>query len=1233
MAEDFDQENPAGFVEDEQVDLEESQETTRPDNLLAYDPMEVKEMLHYGTVTADQVEQYVAYKDMKKNGPRAMKASSVKTLLNMGLFSEDQTETFIDYNKSPKWWTAKDIGKAAINGVINFGQFMGDAAHAMSFEGILRGEGLPEALKTKAHKYLETKLRGPETLPKFDDPESTVGKIVEVGVEFLIPFGVARKTIQVMKLVPGLISKFPRIAGQFPKAAKFIEYTMGDTIAGAAADATFDPYGGRASDLFIEHGIMPEFLEFLQTNPDNPEYIERFKNVLEGAGLGLAIDGILFGSKLLKKFIWEKSMMDSMKVADEVTEKFGLFMSLKEQRAKPKKVKTTVERFQEAGVPDETIEAGRAVPEEAIRPEVTLKNITSAFDALKDIKADIAGEAVEVGSQAGSIARLMEEAGGNTAMVAKHVYQNSEDMIDIARGGPVRYDKQGKPFRKSRKETQKGSENVLKGFARAAQKTEKTMQIQMLSEMEKFGVATGKMDEVVRAFDQYFVQYADEVGAMAKQIVDPKTATSFTDELKVLEHLKVLQEMQSHVLGIRSDIGRTLGQYNLDWMATRFDFDSLPTEAISDIAADRAHEVRNIVNSFAKAKKHGDKLKIARYTGRNKWLAGTLEFMQSNLLWNPGTQLVNLIGNMSTQLYDGMLRHFAVTADAIISGDMGRMLELVEFYKGIGTGISTCFKIKGLAKWASDTTKANWKNVEFGRVFKAFSTGEGQLDQMVKLEGQLGGGMEAMAEALHLPKILSMPIIRTIQLPFHALTAGDEIFKNIGYFSELNSLVFREGRKLGKKGDDFKLWAKTVMEDVPADLHYEALNRARYLTFQDDFGTGTITKKMNEALNTNYGMVVKIGAIPFFKIAVNITKYAGQHSALGLLGNKFWADWAAGGVKRYEAIGRITTGSAIMLGAAQLYDAQLIVGRVPPGQQDAWNQADIQPYSFRYGDKWYSYDRFDPFGMLLGAAADIGLLQDIYKYNENVPKDMELDLLTNLILTMSEPVLNKTWMTGVGDILNLILQADRTNPSKQAIKQLEKFFPGTTGFEWFQQNFNDTHIRELNKVSDILWKKIDPKRLIAKRHNVYGHEIQRDPRLGYVVKVRSMDDDVMVEMANVQANMKKISDKVGGVQLEPEEYAKLNDIVAQMPIREILAEVINSQEYQSIQSHPLKAEMLKGIVNNMRGAARGIYISGSTEVQEDIIERAKRDAYNIVFATAENNAVKALYHQFNIKGE
>jgi hypothetical protein len=479
---------------------------------------------------------------------------------------------------------------------------------------------------------------------------------------------------------------------------------------------------------------------------------------------------------------------------------------------------------------------------------------------------------------------------------------------------------------------------------------------------------------------------------------------------------------------------------------------------------------------------------------------------------------------------------------------------------------------------------------------------------------------------------MTSPIIRLIQLPFHALTAGDEIFKNIAYFSELNSIVFREGRARGLRGAAFKEWSGTLMKNVPPEMHYAAIKRARDLTFQAAFDEGSAAKGLNEVLNTNVGTLFKITAIPFYKIAVNIVKFAAYRSPLGALSKDFWRKVTAGGPGAYEAVAKVVTGSALMYGASTLYDQDIITGRIPPGQEDAWANAGKQAYSIRINGKYYSYDRFDPFGMLFGFAADIAMLRDIIRYNENVDEKDAIKVYAAAMLTISEPVLSKTWMTSLQEIMMAITQPDRMNLEKLGLKQVEKFFPATTGIDWYNANFRDTKIREVYKLVDVFLKKYSPDTLQARRHSVYGTEIERDSRVFATIKTREISDDpVMVEMYNVRANMKKPLNTIDGRKMSPEQYAKFNDIISELPLKRILTEMIAHPAYQRIGDAQTRAKLITTQVSRIRGVAKKILRSEDKTITDKMMADAMHKARSILGEEVEPDAVKKLYHLLEIR--
>lgn len=116
------------------------------------------------------------------------------------------------------------------------------------------------------------------SLPDVGTPESNTGKAVQGITQFAVGFAGARKAAAdlTMKLGRGALTR--------------------NALQGVMADfAAFTGDEGRLADM-IPAEELPDFVEpavaFMQSDEDDPEIVGRLKNSLEGAGLGIAFDGV-----------------------------------------------------------------------------------------------------------------------------------------------------------------------------------------------------------------------------------------------------------------------------------------------------------------------------------------------------------------------------------------------------------------------------------------------------------------------------------------------------------------------------------------------------------------------------------------------------------------------------------------------------------------------------------------------------------------------------------------------------------------------------------------------------------------------------------------------------------------------------------------------------------------------------------------------------------------------------
>ena len=145
------------------------------------------------------------------------------------------------------------------------------------------GNAIEDFVKyTGGEKYKDFELGDWET---YEEPKTVTGGLVRGVTQFVTGFIGAGKITKPIKL----ISK----AGGFTKAA----------VHGAIADSVvFDPQEGRLSDLIESNPALHNpITTYLKSDPNDSRAEGRFKNAIEGLGLGFATEGLFRTVKILKK--------------------------------------------------------------------------------------------------------------------------------------------------------------------------------------------------------------------------------------------------------------------------------------------------------------------------------------------------------------------------------------------------------------------------------------------------------------------------------------------------------------------------------------------------------------------------------------------------------------------------------------------------------------------------------------------------------------------------------------------------------------------------------------------------------------------------------------------------------------------------------------------------------------------------------------------------------------------
>jgi hypothetical protein len=207
-----------------------------------------------------------------------------------------------------------------------------------------------------------------------------------------------------------------------------------------------------------------------------------------------------------------------------------------------------------------------------------------------------------------------------------------------------------------------------------------------------------------------------------------------------------------------------------------------------------------------------------------------------------------------------------------------------------------------------------------------------------------------------------------------------------------------------------------LVANPPEHIRLQAVDAALYATFTSKAGgAAQALVRLREAWPAT------VFLIPFVKTPINIMRYSFERTPVAPLMSGFRADVAAGGARAELALARMATGTSIMLMAADYADRGLITGKGPTdaGKREALERQGWKPYSIRMGDKWVSYDRLDPYGMLFGFAADMAEFSNRFEIDGDKLDEFS-EIWAGGIAAVSQTTVNKTYLQGLSDFMWMI---------------------------------------------------------------------------------------------------------------------------------------------------------------------------------------------------------------------
>lgn len=556
----------------------------------------------------------------------------------------------------------------------------------------------------------------------------------------------------------------------------------------------------------------------------------------------------------------------------------------------------------------------------------------------------------------------------------------------------------------------------------------------------------------------------------AKKATEPNAGA--VDQFNFRRMLALHHSIQTEVIAARTETARALNSWAIPSgsgiekaRAIQMMLDGTGAEATSKELADRLLKLTQA---------GADPSAIALYAERAssaKTIDAIKEVWINGLLSSPKTHIVNTTSNTAVafqQIYERKAAEAisGFSGGGVVNGEGAAMAH------GMVESVKDAFRMAAKALKTGETGSALGK-IDLPRTKSISSEALGQ-------SGAVGRAVDFLGDAVNVPGRL--------------LGAEDEFFKTIGYRMELHAQALRNATAEGFTGPELATRMREIIANPPDHIKIASADAALYSTFTNQAGEfGQAVMRMR---NIDSPLNPLPFILPFVRTPVNIARYAFERTPLAPLVGQWRADIAAGGARADLALARMSTGTVIMMTALDYADSGMLSGRGPKdqGERESMTRQGWQPYSVKVGDRYFSYNRTDPFGMTMGFAADIA---ESIKHGEIDQDDADewSEVMAMSIAAVSQVSINKTYLSGVSNFVEMM--SDPTRYSEKYVTDFVASFLPATSLMGAVEQAADPTVREVNSIGDAVRAKIAGlSDTLPPRRNLWGEPIKSESGLG-----------------------------------------------------------------------------------------------------------------------------------------
>lgn len=610
--------------------------------------------------------------------------------------------------------------------------------------------------------------------------------------------------------------------------------------------------------------------------------------------------------------------------------------------------------------------------------------------------------------------------------------------------------------------------------------------------------------------------------------------------------------IQEQVSGATAEAGRALAQFRME--TDNAIVKGRMLKAIIDSAGGReriedvAERILDLENNPGKVSEFTRKVLKPGFWDMAK------EYWINSLLSGPRTHATNIGSNLLTAIWS-LPEHAATAAIGAVTRSDDRML-----MRDVGA------RAVGMMEGARD-------GLRLAR--RAFMTGE-PSDGISQVEAQQYRAIPGKVGS----------VIRT---PTRALMAEDEFFKSVAYRGEITALAARAAYRMEGTAVQRRAHYEMLRDNPTENMVEQAAKAARYQTFQAPLKGPGIQIQML----ANKGPMKFV--LPFVRTPLNLLKYATERSPLAPVLSEFRDAIRKGGMARDQAVARVAMGSGLAaLAVSWALDGKLSgSGPADPRQREALMNTGWKPFSVKVGDKWYSYQRIDPFARVLSTAADFATFGDYMTEDEreNIAKYLSLAIARNIsTMPTLDPAANA--FEALSDPDRHLARYATNLGASMTVPNVVTQINSTL----------DPYMRETDTLLSTIKSRVPGMSdKLPARMNLWGEPITRGNALGPDIVSpiwvgTDKKDKALAEVDRLRLNLSRPNRKIGDVRMTPEQYARFVYTAGQ-PAKALLDKLAASPQWDGLPDGA-KRLLIGEVVQRFRKVAKARLLAESPDLVE-----------------------------------